>query len=182
MKNVLFLISFLSNSYMINAQCQVTKANLNDGRKLITMTEKVYQNEELSDGSKSFDLTTNNFIDVETRSTIEIVVTYISINHNYWIVPNTLIIELETGEKIISKAREKSSNTLNHRQLSIQDLQRIKGLQTIECYFYLTQSELVLLSSNNVNYIIVKDYKTDESIDITPEYKGQLNEMLNCIK
>ena len=176
MRNLIILLGILftvNNSY---AQCETTTTELDDGKKVISMTEKFYQNEDLENGAKTFYVSANNFVLEEGKSILDLAVTYVSIRTTYWIVPNTLKIGLISGEEIVLKAKEKSTQTLN----------RIKPIPNsakgIECYFQIDYDDLLkVLGSDSISYLKVEDYKTGAEFDITPVYKGQLNELMKCV-
>lgn len=176
MRNLIILLGLIftvNNSY---SQCETTTTELDDGKKVISMTEKFYQNEDLENGAKTFYVSANNFVFGEGKSIFDLAVTYVSIRTRYWIVPNTLKIGLISGEEIILKAKEKSTQTLN----------RIKPIPNtakgIECYFQIDYDDLLkVLSADSISYLKVADYKTGSEFDITPVYKGQLNELMKCV-
>ena len=175
MKNLL-IIPFLFFNFYTYSQCETNKTTLDDGKKVISMTEKFYQNNDLENGAKTFYVSTNNFIFSQDESILDIAVTYISTRSSYWIIPNSLKIGLISGREIILKAKEKSSQTLN----------RIKPIPSIskgiECYFQVEYGDLLaLLDADKITYLKVSDYKTGQTFDITPNYKGQLNEMIKCV-
>jgi hypothetical protein len=176
MKNLIILLGILfitNNSY---AQCETTTTELDDGKKVISMTEKFYQNEDLENGARTFYVSANNFVLEEGQSIFDLAVTYVSIRTTYWIVPNTLKIGLIYGEEITLKSKEKSTQTLN----------RIKTVPNtakgVECYFQIDYDDLLkVLSNDSISYLKVEDYKTGAEFDITPVYKGQLNELMKCV-
>lgn len=172
----LFIIPFLLFSFYTYSQCETKETDLEDGKKVISMTEKFYQNTDLENGAKTFYVSTNNFIFSQDKSILDIAITYISIRSSYWIIPNSLKIGLISGKEINLKAKEKSSQTLN-RINPIPN--NAKG---IECYFQMDYNDLLeLLKTDKISYLKISDYKTGKTFDITPDYKGQFNEMIKCV-
>ncbi|WP_282112333.1 hypothetical protein [Maribacter stanieri] len=149
--------------------------DLDNGQSVISMTEMFYQNEDLENGQKAFFVSANNFIVEDGKSVFDLTVSYVSIKSNYMIVPNTLKIGLETGEEIVFVAKEKSTQTVNRTEIP-------NPAKAIECYFQIDYDDLLkLLNSETILYLKVVDYKTGQEKDITPKYKGQLNELMKCV-
>jgi len=177
MKSILklnIIILFFTNiSY---SQCEIAEIPLDNGRNVVTMTEKIYQNEDLENGSKSFYLSTTNYVFANKESIMELVVTYVSIRSNFWIVPNILKIGLPSGKEIILKSNEKSSQTLN-RYKTVPN-----NAKSVECYFKLNYEELLqILGEKEISYIITENYMNEQKFDITPNFKEQLSEMMRCV-
>ncbi|WP_157209268.1 hypothetical protein [Mariniflexile maritimum] len=176
MRNLIIILGIILTVNISYSQCETNTTELDDGRKVISMTERFYQNDDLENGVKTFYVSANSFVLADETSFFELAVTYMSIRTSYWIVPNTLKIGLKTGEEILLKSKEKSSQTLN----------RIKPIPNtargVECYFRINYDDLLkILGTESISYLIVEDYKTGEKFDITPYYKKQLSELMKCV-
>ncbi|MGJ8716610.1 MAG: hypothetical protein ACSHXG_16040 [Maribacter stanieri] len=176
MKNLITLFGIALSINCSFSQCETKTTELDDGQKVISMTEKFYQNEDLENGAKTFYVSANNFILGQDKSIFDLVITYVSVRNNYWIIPNTLKIGLDSGVEIVLQSKEKSSQTLN-RTTRLPNT--MKG---VECYFQINYDDIVrILSSESISHLVIEDYKTGADFDITPKYRGQLNEMMKCV-
>lgn len=173
MKFLLLTLMIFGTTY---SQCNTYKIPLNDEVSAIAMTEKIYQNDDLENGAKTFYVSVTSIPLGDDKSANSLTVTYISTNSSYWIIPNTLKITLPSGEVLNLKAKSKSYQTLNSSK-------RVpETSKSVECSFYLDyDAVLKIMGEQEVSEFIISDYTSNKTFNATPIYKGVLNEILKCV-
>lgn len=176
MKLQITFLTILMMGQISYSQCETYKLPLNDNVNITAMTEKIYQNEDLENGVKTFFLSVNSIPLEDDKSTVYLIVTYKSTMNNYWIIPNTIKITLPSGKILDLKAESKSSQTLNlFRRIP-------ETSKSIECTFFLDyDTVLEIMGEQQIDKFIISDYTSNKSFNATPKFKGVLNEMLKCV-
>lgn len=175
---IIITVLLTTISQLSYSQCETYEIPLTDTVNTVAMTEKIYQNEDLENGAKTFYISFNSIptSSDKTESLNSLVVTYMSTRSNFWITPNTLTIGFPSGEVIKLKASSKSSQTFNlYKQMP-------STSKSIECFYILDYDTILkIIGEEKISYLYISDYKTDNIFDVTPNYKGLLSEMLRCV-
>ena len=158
------------------SQCNTYEIPLTDDVSAIAMSEKIYQNDDLENGAKTFYVSVTSIPLGDNKSANSLTVTYISTNSSYWIIPNTLKITLPSGEVLNLKAKSKSYQTLNLSK-RVPDTSK-----SVECSFYLDyDTVLKIMGEQEVTEFLISDYTSNQTFDATPTFKGVKNEILKCV-
>ena len=163
-------------SKFISAQCEVHKTKLNDSTFLYSMSEKFYTNEDLENGFQQFWIHINAGKNIKKNLLVgmTLIVTYAYSGSKNEFIPNELQIDLPSNNNINLSASSKSTNTLDVIRSS-------EGFNTIEGIFILSpENAKAIMNEINVTRLVVRNFKTGESFDITPSFKAQLGELISC--
>jgi len=175
-RHITYIAILVIFSKFLFGQCEVKKRKVNDSTYMFSMSEKFYTNVDLENGVQQFWIHINIGKDVKKNlfMGMSLVVTYVYSGSKKEFIPNKLQIDLPSGNTINLSASSKSSNTLNVIYDS-PNLNTIEGIFTIS-----PEDSKTIMKEINITRLIVKNFKTDDSFDITPKFKAQLGELISC--
>ncbi len=178
-KNILILIfASIVSIKNIEAQCDVKKKTLQDSSNHYFMAEPFYNNKDFENGWQSIFIIMNRIVDTTKKQIHEnwtLVTSYSWGGYKKEMTPNKLIIKLSNDSIITLIAENKSRNTVNGFPA--------ENVRSIECSFTLNKDQVNMIqSTKTVKSIYLYDYKDNTFIDLSEKYKGQLAEMITCLK